>query len=314
MVENHIVKKSDTDFSRNNNLTKQNTRYGESIIKVILLLFALVSIFTTIGIVTILLKETVGFFREVSIVEFLTGTEWTALFSQPKFGVLPLVSGTLMIAFYGSIVAIPIGLGCAIYLSEYASKMTRKIIKPVLEVLAGVPSIVYGYFALTFITPIIRKFIPETMVFNALSASITVGIMIIPMVTSLSEDAMKAVPDSLRHGAYALGCTKYEVATKVVVPAALSSIVASFVLAISRAIGETMIVALAAGSTPNLTLNPLESIQTMTSFIVQVASGDVEHGGLIYKTIFAVGMLLFIITLTMNIFAKLIIKKFREEY
>ncbi|RKD34284.1 phosphate ABC transporter permease subunit PstC [Thermohalobacter berrensis] len=314
MVENVKVKKSHKSSSKKNNLTQQKPRHGENVIKGILFLFALVSIFTTIGIVTILLKETVGFFKEVSILEFLTGTEWTALFANPKFGVLPLVSGTLMIAFYGSVVAIPTGLGCAIYLSEYASKRTRKIIKPVLEILAGIPSIVYGYFALTFITPIIRKFVPDTMVFNALSASITVGIMIIPMVSSLSEDAMKAVPDSLRHGAYALGCTKFEVATKVVVPAALSSIIASFVLAISRAIGETMIVTLAAGSTPNLTLNPLESIQTMTAFIVQVAKGDVEHGGLIYKTIFAVGMLLFVITLAMNILAKLIIKKFREEY
>ncbi len=293
---------------------KKRKNFGEKIIKSILFIFAMISVFTTIGIVTILLKETIGFFQEVSLLEFLTGTEWTALFNPPKFGVLPLLGGTLLISLLASIIAIPIGLASAIFLSEYASERTRNILKPVLEVLAGIPTIVYGYFALTFITPLIRTIFPSANVFNALSASIAVGIMIIPMVSSLSEDAMKAVPDSLRHGAYALGCTKLEVATKVVFPAALSSIIASFVLAISRAIGETMIVSLAAGSTPNLTANPLESIQTMTAFIVQVASGDVTHGGLIYKTIFAVGMLLFVITLLMNIVSRYIIKRFREEY
>jgi phosphate transport system permease protein len=212
------------------------------------------------------------------------------------------------------VIAIPIGLGSAIYLSEYASERTRKIVKPILEVLAGIPSIVYGYFALTFITPALKTFIPDLSVFNALSAAIAVGIMTIPLVSSLSEDAMRAVPKSLREGAFALGSTKFEVAVHVVVPAALSSIVASFVLAISRAIGETMIVALAAGSMPNLTANPLESIQTMTGFIVQVASGDVAHGGLIYQTIFAVGMLLFLMTLVLNIISRAIIRKFREEY
>ncbi|WP_069650143.1 phosphate ABC transporter permease subunit PstC [Caloranaerobacter ferrireducens] len=286
----------------------------ETVISKVLFAFVMVSIVTTIGIVWVLSYETVQFFREVSIIEFLTGTEWTALFSPPKYGVLPLVDGTLMIAFFSSIISIPIGLGSAIYLSEYASKKTRKILKPVLEILAGIPTIVYGYFALTFITPAIRNIFPEANIFNALSASIAVGIMIIPMVSSLSEDAMNAVPNSLREGAYALGCTRFEVATKVVIPAALSSIIASFVLAISRAIGETMIVTLAAGSTPKLTLNPLESIQTMTAFIVQVASGDIVHGSVMYKTIFAVGMLLFIITLLMNIVSKIIIKKYREEY
>ena len=295
-------------------LNKRRNNFGEQVIKIILFLFAMMSVFTTIGIVAILLKETVGFFNEVSILEFLTGTEWTALFNPPKFGVLPLLGGTLLISLLSSVIAIPIGLGSAIYLSEYASDKTRKLLKPVLEVLAGIPTIVYGYFALTFLTPLIRNIFPSANVFNALSASIAVGIMIIPMVSSLSEDAMKAVPDSLRHGAYALGCTKLEVSTKVVIPAALSSIIASFVLAVSRAIGETMIVTLAAGSTPNLTANPLESIQTMTAFIVQVASGDVTHGGLIYKTIFAVGMLLFVITLLMNIVSRYIIKRFREEY
>ncbi|WP_425475021.1 phosphate ABC transporter permease subunit PstC [Anaeromonas frigoriresistens] len=296
------------------NKEKKRRRMKEKSISTILLVLASLSIFTTIGIVATLSKETIAFFGEVSIIDFLTGTEWTALFANPKFGVLPLVAGTLMIAIYGSVVAIPIGLGSAIYLSEYASDRTRKVIKPLLEILAGIPSIVYGYFALTFITPILKIFFPTINIFNALSGSIAVGIMIIPMISSLSEDAMKAVPDEIRHAAYALGSTKFEVSTKVVIPAALSSIISSFVLAISRAIGETMIVTLAAGSTPKLTLNPLESVQTMTAFIVQVAKGDVTHGGLIYKTIFAVGMLLFLMTLFMNIIARMIIKKYREEY
>lgn len=286
----------------------------EKLIKVLLSMFAGVSVLTTIGIIAVLLSESVGFFREVSIVEFLTGTEWTALFSNPKFGVLPLVAGTLIVTAIGCIIAIPLGLGSAIYLSEYASKRTRKVLKPTLEILAGIPTIVYGYFALTVLSPMIRTLFPSSSVFNALSGGIAVGIMILPMISSLSEDAMKAVPESLREGAYALGCTKLEVATKVVVPAALSSIIASFILGISRAIGETMIVALAAGATPNMTLNPLESIQTMTAFIAQVASGDVSHGGLIYKTIFAVGLLLFCITLGLNVLSRYIVKKYREEY
>ncbi|KNF09938.1 phosphate ABC transporter, permease protein PstC [Gottschalkia purinilytica] len=293
---------------------KRRNPFSEILVKIILSLFAGISILTTIAIIIILCKETLGFFQEVSIKEFLTGTEWTALFNPPKFGVLPLLIGTMMISIIGSLIALPIGLGSAIYLSEYASERTRKILKPILEILAGVPTIVYGYFALTFITPVIRNIFPSANVFNALSASIAVGIMIIPMVSSLSEDAMRAVPDSLRQGAYALGCTKLEVATKVVMPAALSSIISSFVLAVSRAIGETMIVTLAAGSMPKFTFNPLENVQTMTAFIVQVASGDVVHGGLAYKTIFAVGMLLFIITLGMNILSRIIIKKYKEEY
>jgi phosphate transport system permease protein len=289
-------------------------RAREKSVQIVLFAAALVSVFTTIGIVAILAEETIGFLREVPLASFLFGTEWTALFNNPKFGVLPLVTGTLMIALYSSMIAIPIGLGSAIYLSEYASERTRKIVKPILEVLAGVPSIVYGYFALTFITPFLKTFIPNLGTFNALSASIAVGIMTIPLVSSLSEDAMRAVPKALREGAFALGSTKFEVAVHVVVPAALSSIVASFVLAISRAIGETMIVALAAGTMPNLTLNPMESVQTMTGFIVQVASGDVVHGGTIFKTIFAVGMLLFLMTLVLNIISRAIIKRYREEY
>ncbi len=289
-------------------------RLRELAVSRLFLLSALVSVLTTMGIIAILAEETIQFLREVSIVEFLFGTEWTALFKNPKFGVLPLVGGTLLIALYASVFSIPIGLGSAIYLSEYASERTRRIVKPILEILAGIPSIVYGYFALTFITPLLRPLIPGMSVFNALSAAIAVGIMTIPLVSSLSEDAMRAVPDNLREGAYALGSTRFEVATRVVVPAALSSIMASFVLAISRAVGETMIVALAAGSTPRLTLNPLESIQTMTGFIVQVASGDIVHGGTIYKTIFAVGMLLFLMTLVLNMVSRAIVRRYREEY
>lgn len=294
--------------------TKSNIKRKESAIKGVLTFFALISVLTTIGIIFILLKESLGFFQQVSIVDFLTGTEWTALFGTPKFGILPLVGGTLLVSAIGVVLAIPLGLGSAIYLSEYASSRTRKILKPILEVLAGIPTIVYGFFALTVVTPIIKQVFPSANVFNALSAGIAIGVMILPMISSLSEDAMKAVPKSLREGAYALGCTKLEVSLKVVVPAALSSIIASFILAISRAVGETMIVALAAGSTPNLTINPLESVQTMTAFIAQVASGDVSHGGLIYKTIFAVGLVLFVMTLLMNLLSRYIVKKYKEEY
>jgi len=231
-----------------------------------------------------------------------------------RFGVLPLITGTLMVTVLSALVALPIGVGSAIYLSEYAPKRVRKVVKPALEVLAGIPTVVYGYFALTFVTPIIRSIFPETSVFNALSASIVLGIMLIPMVSSLSEDAMMAVPDSLRAGAYALGSTKFEVATRVVVPAALSGIVASFILALSRAIGETMIVTLAAGATPNLTLNPLESIQTMTAYIVQVSMGDTPHGSIEYRTLFAVGMTLFLITFAMNLLGQWVLRRYREVY
>ncbi len=286
----------------------------EQVIPKILFVFAIISIFTTIGIVISLLLETISFFQEVSIIDFFTDTKWAPLFQPQHFGILALVSGTLLITVVSAVFAIPLGLGSAIYLSEYAPSRVRAILKPILEILAGVPTIVYGYFALTFITPIIRSIVPTTGVFNALSAGIAVGIMIIPMISSLSEDAMLAVPNSIRAGAYALGATKFEVATKVVVPAALSGIISSFVLAISRAIGETMIVTIAAGATPKLTLNVFESVQTMTAYIVQISLGDVPYGSLEYKTIFAVGMSLFILTLLMNLIAQYINKKFREEY
>lgn len=274
----------------------------------------MISILTTVAIVFTLFGETFSFFKEVSIVEFFTSTKWTPTLQPRNFGILPLLIGTMMIAVGSSIIALPLGLGSAIYLSEYAPKKVRKVIKPVLEILAGIPSIVYGFFALNFITPILQRILPETQVFNAASASIAVGIMIIPMVASLSEDAMMAVPDSIRQGAYALASTKFEVATRVIVPAALSSIGSAFVLAISRAIGETMIVAIAAGQSPVLTLNPLNSIQTMTGFMVNISLGDIQHGTVEYKTLFAVGALLFLITLMLNILARRIVNKYREEY
>jgi phosphate transport system permease protein len=293
---------------------KKKTYLQESIIQMILALFASISILTTIGIVFSLMFESVIFFNEVSIIEFFTTIRWAPVFDPPSFGVLPLISGTLLIAVLSSMVSLPLGLGSAIYLSEFASSKARKLIKPILELLAGVPSIVYGYFALTFITPLLRTFLPQTEIFNALSASIAVGIMTLPMVASLSEDAMMAVPNSIRQGAYALGSTQLEVSTHVIVPAAFSGIASSFVLAISRAIGETMIVAIAAGQTPSMALNPLGSIQTMTGFMVNMALGDIQQGSIEFKTVFVVGMVLFIITLIMNLIAKKIIARNREVY
>ncbi|MCM3635358.1 phosphate ABC transporter permease subunit PstC [Paenibacillus camelliae] len=284
------------------------------IMPILLFLCAIVSVFTTIGIVITLLSETVNFFREIPIFDFLFGTKWSALIEPKQFGILPLLAGTLMITSIAIIVALPIGLASAIYLSEYAPDKVRRIVKPILEVLAGVPTIVYGYFAISIITPIIQFIFPSAGVYNALSAGIAVGIMIIPMICSLSEDAMSAVPRSLRDGAYALGATRFEVALKIVVPAAFSGIVSSAVLAFSRALGETMIVSLAAGSTPTLTFNPLDSIQTMTAYIVQVSLGDIAHGSIEYGSIFAVGMTLFVFTFLLNILAQYISRRFREEY
>jgi len=284
------------------------------VMPILLLLCACVSILTTIGIVFTLVTETYNFFKTIPVFDFLFGTKWSPLIPPKSFGILPLLSGTLLITVIACLVAVPIGLASAIYLSEYAPTKVRKIIKPILEVLAGVPTIVYGYFALGVITPVIQWLFPSAGIFNALSAGIVVGIMIIPMVSSLSEDAMSAVPRSLRDGAYALGATRFEVALKIVVPAALSGIVSSAVLAFSRAIGETMIVTLAAGSTPNMTLNPLNSIQTMTAYIVQVSLGDTPHGSIEYGSIFAVGMTLFVLTFLLNILAQYIARRFREEY
>lgn len=293
---------------------KKGKSWFEEGVQVSLKACALLSIVTTVAIVVVLVKEASSFFAEVGVFEFLFGTKWTPLLEPRSFGVLPLVCGTFLIVVGSSLIAIPVGLASAIYLSEYAAPRTRSCVKPVLEVLAGIPTVVYGYFALTFVTPFLRTLIPSTEVFNAASGSIVVGIMVLPMVASLCDDALRAVPKSLRNGAYALGATPFEVSTRVVVPGALSGIVAAFVLAISRAVGETMAVTLAAGATPNLTANPLESIQTMTAYIVQVSLGDTEQGGVEYRTVFAVGLLLFLITLSANFASHRILKRFREVY
>ncbi len=288
--------------------------YKELVAEKLLALCAYLTVLTTILIVYILLTESFQFFKTVSIAEFMFGTRWEPLLDPKSFGVLPLLFGTLMIVVGSAFVCIPIGLTTAIFLSQYASKKVRRIIKPVLEVLAGIPTVVYGYFALTFITPILRIFIPDTEIFNALSGAIVVGIMILPMVASLCDDALQAVPKSLKQGGYALGTTSYEVTTGIMIPSAFSGIMASFVLAISRAFGETMAVTLAAGATPRFTLNPLESIQTMTAYIVQVSLGDTPAGGIEYQTIFAVAGLLFLVTLVMNLLSNFIMNKYREVY
>ena len=280
-------------------------------------LFALcsyLSILTTILIIYILVSESYNFFKIVSFSEFLFGTRWEPLLEPKSFGVLPLLFGTLMIVIGSAFICIPLGLIIAIYLSQYATKKARSIIKPILEILAGIPTVVYGYFALTFITPILRTILPETEIFNAASGAIVVGIMILPMVASLCDDALQSVPKSLKEGGYALGTTSYEVIRGILIPSAFSGIIASFVLALSRAFGETMAVTLAAGATPQFTLNPLESIQTMTSYIVQVSLGDTPAGGIEYQTIFAVAALLFLVTLFMNLISNHIMNKYREVY
>jgi len=292
-------------------LSARRTVAGETVVRFALFLCALLSVATTIGIICVLAFESISFFRQVSVFEFLFGTEWTPLIEPRHFGVLPLVAGTFLIVVGSGLVALPTGLATAIYLSEYAPARTRAIVKPILEMLAGVPTVVYGYFALTTVTPVLQKVFPATQVFNAASAAIVVGVMILPMVASMCEDALSAVPAALRGGGYALGATKREVALQVVLPAALSGVMASFVLALSRAIGETMAVTLAAGATPRLTANPLESIQTMTGYIVQVSLGDTPAGTVEHRTVFAVGALLFAITLGMNLLADRILLRFR---
>ncbi|GAA2379018.1 phosphate ABC transporter permease subunit PstC [Nonomuraea africana] len=298
-------------------LGRARSRYGERTVQVVLVAAALVSVATTVGIVVSLVPPTVEFFASVSFAEFFTTTQWAPLFEPPAYGVLPLVTATLLITVIAVVVAIPLGLGAALYLSEYAHPRTRMTFKPILEVLAGVPTVVYGFFALRFVTPTLQGWLPAGMspdVFNALSAGLVMGIMIVPTVASLSEDAMSAVPRGLRDGAYALGSSTRLVAVRVVVPAALSGIVASFVLAISRAIGETMIVAIASGNKPELSFNPLDAMQTMTGFIAQAGSGDLPTASLDYKTIFAVGALLFLITFVMNLISARLVRRFREVY
>lgn len=283
-------------------------------IEIFLSLSAFVSILTTMGIITILFTESFQFFKNVSPVEFFFGTQWEPLLVPKSFGILPLLSGTLIIVAGSALISIPFGVLTAIYLSQFASEKTRNIIKPVLEILAGIPTVVYGFFALSFITPILRSILPFTEVFNAASASIVVGIMILPMVASLCDDALRSVPRSLKEGGFALGSTDFEVIKGVLVPSAFSGIMASFILALSRAFGETMAVTIAAGATPKLTINPLESIQTMTSYIVQVSLGDTPQGGIEYQTIFAVGIVLFGVTLLMNFFANWVMNRYREVY
>ncbi|HWP31970.1 MAG TPA: phosphate ABC transporter permease subunit PstC [Fimbriimonadales bacterium] len=309
--EDKAVHQQDKVFQ--NNLTSISLRkWRERIARALTFLCAGISIFTTLAIVYVLISQSWGFFKNVSLTEFLTGTNW-----QPprSFGVLPLVAGTLQIAVGAGLLAIPIGLFSAVYLSEYASARARNIIKPVLELLAGIPTIVYGFFAVSFVTPLLQKtLIPDLPIYNALSASIVVGIMILPMVASLSEEALRAVPHELREGGLALGATKGEVVRGIVIPGALSGVMSAFLLALSRAVGETMAVTLAAGAQPNLTLDPRESIETMSAYIVLVSQGEAPYGSLEYQTIFAVGLYLFAITLVINLLALRLVTKYRQKY
>jgi phosphate transport system permease protein len=301
-------------------LEAPSPRYGEKVIYGLLAGCAVVSVVTTVAIVVSLLSPAIEFFGEVSIGKFLFGTDWSPTFEPPSFGVLPIVVGTLSVTFWGLLFAIPVGLGSAIYLSEYASPRVRRTIKPILEILAGIPTVALGFFAPTFITPTLQDVWPgealggPPLIFSALAAGLAIGLMVVPIIASISEDAMSAVPNGLREGAYALGATRARVATRVVVPAALSGIVASIILAVSRAIGETMVVLLAAGNTPNLTFSPAESIQAMTAFIGTTATGDIGTGTITYKTVFAVALLLFVLTFLMNLISIRLVRKYREVY
>ncbi|MCB5184860.1 phosphate ABC transporter permease subunit PstC [Methylobacillus gramineus] len=286
----------------------------ERVIEFILMLAALSAVATTIAIVVILLYESLSFFEHVSIIDFLTDTQWTPLFEDAHYGILPLVSGTLTTSAIALGVAIPLGTIGAIYLSEFASHRTREIVKPILELLVGVPTVVFGYFALLFVTPLLQMIFPELPGFNMLGPGIVMGIMIIPYISSVAEDAMRAVPMSMREGSYAMGATRFQTAVRVVTPAAISGIIAAYILGISRAVGETMVVALAAGQQPNLTFNPMESAATITAYIVQVAMGDLPHGSIGYQSIFAAGLVLMLMTLVFNILGHITRKKFRETY
>lgn len=291
-----------------------NRMFKEQLIEKVLAACALVTILTTAGIILILLIEAIGFFSEVSIFDFLTDTSWTPLFTQKSYGILPLLSGTLLTTVIAIAVALPVGLTIAIYLNEYAPKRFKKTVKPLLEVLAVVPTVVYGFFALMIVTPFLKSFIPELSGFNALSPGIVMGIMIIPFVSSLSEDALSSVPDSLRQASFGMGSTKFQTAFRVMVPAASSGIIVSAILAISRAVGETMIVAIAAGHQPRLTFDPTVPIETITAYIVQVSMGDVPYGTLAYKTIFAAGITLFVFTFILSNISYWIKTKYQEKY
>ena len=294
---------------------KSNKGAGfEKLIPVILLIITSISVLATIGILYTLISQSLEFFSRESFVQFFTSATWQPYSSEPEFGIWALVMGTLKVVVIATVFAVPIGLGAAIYLSEYASERARKIIKPILEVLAGIPTVVYGFFAINFVTPVLQSLYSGISLYNAVSAGLVVGIMIIPMIASLSEDAMSSVPNSTREGSLGLGATKLETTFKVVLPAAISGIIASVVLAVSRAIGETMIVSIAAGSTPNASLDITSSLQTMTGFIVQITSGDASYGSSLYFSLFAVGMTLFLFTFAMNIISQWVSKRFREEY
>jgi phosphate transport system permease protein len=295
-------------------LRAEGRRWGEVVVKVLLGLCALVSVATTIAIIVALVEPSIEFFREVSIVDFFADDRWAPLFEPPSYGIRPLLVGTLVVTFWACVVCLPCGLGAAIYMSEYARPRVRNILKPALETLAGIPTVVFGFFALTFFTPLLQDLGTGVNVFNVLSAGLVVGVMLIPVVASVSEDAMAAVPQDLRDGAYALGSTRLQVSNRIVVPAAISGIIASFVLAISRAVGETMIVLIAAGGLAQITLDPRDQAQTMTAFIGGTGIGDVPTGSIEYKTIFAVGLTLFVITFVMNMISIRLVRKFREVY
>lgn len=286
----------------------------ERVIEIILMFAALTATFITIGIVYILVTEASGFFKEVSIIEFLTSRQWSPLFEDAHYGILPLISGTLTTSFVALSIAIPIGTVAAIYLSEFASHKARETVKPILELLVGVPTVVFGYFALLFVTPLLQKLNPDLPTFNMLGPGIVMGVMIIPYIASVAEDAMRAVPMQMREGSYAMGATKFQTAIRVVTPAATSGIIAAYILGISRAVGETMVVAIAAGQQPTFTFNPLEGAATITAYIVQVAMGDLPHGSLGYQSIFAAGMVLFVITFVFNILGHMARKRFAERY
>lgn len=287
---------------------------AEKFIEGILAFCGLLTVLTTVGIIWVLVSESWGFFTTVPLVDFLFDTEWTPLFAQKRYGILPLLSGTFLTTAIAIITAVPLGIVIAVYLSEYADKRFRKALKPALEVLAAVPTVVYGFFALTVVTPFLQSFIPGLGAFNALSAGIVMGIMIIPVISSLSEDALYAVPKSLREASYGMGATRFQTSFKVVVPAASSGIMVSIILGVARAVGETMVVAIAAGQQPNLTLDPREAVETITAYIVQVSLGDVEHGSIAYQTIFAAGITLFIFTFLLNNFSFWLKKRYQEKY
>ena len=296
-------------------LPRKRIRWGEQVVYAVLFIAAAISVLTTVGIVLSLVLPALDFFREVSPVDFFTGTTWALLFLDARFGVLPLVVGTLMISFWSALVAFPLGVGVAIYLSEYANPRATSFLKPILEILAAIPTVVLGYFALTFVTPFLRNQLGvQVEIFNALAASLVLGVMLIPTIATLSEDAMAAVPRELRDGGYALGADKLQVSTKIVVPAAISGIIAAFVLAFSRAVGETMIVLIAAGQLAQITIDPRETIQTITAFIGATGNGDVPTGSIEYKTIFAVGLTLFVMTLVLNLISIRLVRKYREVY